>query len=152
MKNNWPEQNPPESAKRKGMKHGLYRLYWKDGGTSLAAVGYNSPGWNWYQPTNWISAEPVFDWRPVAGVELLIHDQEYAAHMEGNLFPQDATIALLRAQVRILAARIDRLGICQLAANNECPRELRGDKDCVAHLIAWSLAQAQKEVSDASKD
>lgn len=33
--------------------HGLYRIYWKDGGTSLAAVGSLHSGTRWLAPTNW---------------------------------------------------------------------------------------------------
>jgi hypothetical protein len=41
--------------------HGLYELTWKDGGTSLAAVGSDAYGRRWYAPTNWITV-PCFDW------------------------------------------------------------------------------------------
>lgn len=36
------------------LKHGLYRVYWKSGPYSLAAIGSNSAGEKWLAPTNWI--------------------------------------------------------------------------------------------------
>jgi hypothetical protein len=35
---------------------GLYRVQWKEGGESLAAVGMNEKGERWIAPTNWIRA------------------------------------------------------------------------------------------------
>lgn len=40
----------------KKLQHGIYRLWWKDGGSSLAAVGVLHDGKRWYAPTNWTSA------------------------------------------------------------------------------------------------
>jgi hypothetical protein len=34
---------------------GLYRVFWKSGGDSLAAIGMNSDGSRWLAPTNWVS-------------------------------------------------------------------------------------------------
>ena len=33
----------------------MNRVFWKDGGSSLAAVGSNSAGLRWLAPINWIS-------------------------------------------------------------------------------------------------
>ena len=44
--------------KRKAVEQlspGLYRLYWKSGGSSLAAVGCDAGGARWMAPINWIS-------------------------------------------------------------------------------------------------
>jgi hypothetical protein len=35
------------------LDHGLYYLYWKSGGFSLAAVGSLHSGDRWYAATNW---------------------------------------------------------------------------------------------------
>ena len=35
------------------LKNGLYRIYWKTGGTSIAAVGITYSGKRWMAPTNW---------------------------------------------------------------------------------------------------
>jgi hypothetical protein len=35
--------------------HGLYRIHWKSGGTSLAAIGSMSNGNRWIAPTNWLA-------------------------------------------------------------------------------------------------
>lgn len=45
-------------------KHGVYRLYWHEGGFSLATVGGDAKGRPWFAPCNWISG-PSFDWGPV---------------------------------------------------------------------------------------
>ncbi len=45
-----PSPMPP-----KDLKLGIYRLHWKSGGTSLAAVGMESDGSYWFAPTNWLS-------------------------------------------------------------------------------------------------
>jgi len=59
--------NPPFNPQN--LTHGLYTIYWMDGGASLAAVGSDSAGRRWYAPTNWISG-PSFNWAPVKRVEL----------------------------------------------------------------------------------
>lgn len=38
---------------------GLYRVYWKSGGSSLAAIGITSSGGRWIAPTNWIDPAPL---------------------------------------------------------------------------------------------
>jgi hypothetical protein len=53
---------------------GLYRLHWKDGGTSLAAIGCEINGGRWLAPTNWVMPVTTADerwWRNVKRVELL---------------------------------------------------------------------------------
>jgi hypothetical protein len=65
---------------------GLYRIFWKSGGSSLAAVGNDYAGKRWFAPVNWIgfkvktyhhgltaqgSTAPDSDWRSVSQVELI---------------------------------------------------------------------------------
>jgi hypothetical protein len=38
-------------------QHGIYRLYWYSGGSSLASVGSCYDGTRWYAPINWISGD-----------------------------------------------------------------------------------------------
>lgn len=47
------------------LDHGLYLLFWKSGGESLAAVGSDSGGRRWFAATNWVSGVPSFDWRRI---------------------------------------------------------------------------------------
>jgi len=52
--------------------HGLYKIYWKTGGQSNAAVGSMPNGDRWIAPTNWIggmgtTARSV--WKGVKSVE-----------------------------------------------------------------------------------
>jgi hypothetical protein len=39
----------------KKLKSGLYRIWWKDDTTSLAAVGRTANGTPWLAPINWIN-------------------------------------------------------------------------------------------------
>lgn len=54
----------------KDLPHGLYILYWKTGGYSLASVGSDASGRRWFAPTNWITV-PGFDWRMVKSTALI---------------------------------------------------------------------------------
>ena len=39
---------------RKKLQPGLYRVYWKSGGYSFAAIGVTTNGDRWLAPTNWV--------------------------------------------------------------------------------------------------
>lgn len=65
---------------QKGLKHGLYRIYWtgvEGGGSSLAAIGYTHDGTNWFACCNWTSpdnSKPIVastDWSKVEWIELI---------------------------------------------------------------------------------
>jgi hypothetical protein len=43
-----------KERKVKQLPLGLYRIYWKDGGSSTAAVGMMEDGSRWLAPTNWV--------------------------------------------------------------------------------------------------
>ena len=62
-----------KKAKVQELKHGLYRVFWDDGGSSLAAVGSMPNGDRWISPTNWVS--PGTDsraiWKGVKKVKLI---------------------------------------------------------------------------------
>jgi hypothetical protein len=49
------------------IQHGLYEIFWKEGGSSLASVGSDRNGKRWYAPINWIVV-PWYDWRCVLRV------------------------------------------------------------------------------------
>ena len=60
------------------LPHGIYRIYWKDGGSSVAAVGSLSDGERWIAPTNWINV-PDYGrgvWRKVKSVHLIATQRE----------------------------------------------------------------------------
>lgn len=65
----------------KGLTHGLYEIYWKSGGSSLAAVGYDTYGNNWYAPCNWISGSTT-DWGMVSAYKLLL-ENDYGRKTKG---------------------------------------------------------------------
>ncbi len=35
------------------LEPGIYEIFWKSGGSSLAAIGSDGNGQNWIAPTNW---------------------------------------------------------------------------------------------------
>lgn len=57
------------------LKNGLYKLHWKEGGYSCAAVGRLHNGRVWFAPANWVSVAPMgiacTNWRLVLRVELV---------------------------------------------------------------------------------
>lgn len=53
------------------LHNGVYRLYWKEGGNSVAAVGKDSAGHMWNAPSNWVSCYLNWDWDEVVEAELI---------------------------------------------------------------------------------
>jgi hypothetical protein len=58
------------------LHHGLYKIYWKTGGTSLAAVGSRPNGDRWIAPCNWVNGVSTTwgernVWREVEKVKLI---------------------------------------------------------------------------------
>ena len=48
------------------LKPGMYRIDWKEGGASLAAVGVTRAGGRWLAPLNWVCpAQDERVWRDV---------------------------------------------------------------------------------------
>lgn len=48
---------------------GLYKLFWKSGGWSLASVGQDESGNKWIAPTNWITPSATDYWTKISRVE-----------------------------------------------------------------------------------
>ena len=48
---------------------GVYRLHWKDGGASVAAVGVTCSGKRWMAPINWVRPGKPKHWQMVKMVE-----------------------------------------------------------------------------------
>ncbi len=59
---------------------GLYRVWWKSGGSSLAAVGNGSDGTRWLAPTNWIEPTTSPDWDEVLKMEPISVDEGSVGH------------------------------------------------------------------------
>lgn len=60
-------------AESENLGMGLYRVFWKTGGMSLAAIGVLPNGDRWLAPVNW--AEPTKSqrvWRSITSV-VLVH-------------------------------------------------------------------------------
>ena len=49
-------------SKSKSVGHGLYRIHWKSGGDSLAAIGVTRDGGRWLAPVNWVSPATSDNW------------------------------------------------------------------------------------------
>lgn len=58
---------------------GLYRVYWKSGGSSLASIGQDRFGCRWIAPCNWLSDDRglvgTLDWEDVKYVRLIKFDK-----------------------------------------------------------------------------
>lgn len=92
-----PPDDVPESAEEKAgaeearrefdaakladlsIAHGLYIIHWREGGTSLAAVGFDADGKKWFAPTNWLTV-PSYDWARVLRLEAVLLERD---HREG---------------------------------------------------------------------
>lgn len=56
----------------KKVAHGLYEIFWKSGGSSLAAVGSNANGYRWVAPTNWIViSDKINVWKNIKYIRLI---------------------------------------------------------------------------------
>lgn len=54
------------------LRLGIYRLYWKSGGHSIAAIGNQKNGERWVAPINWIYPDTEGKcWKQILRVELL---------------------------------------------------------------------------------
>lgn len=53
------------------LENGLYRIYWKDGSSDLAAVGRNGYSEAWMAPINWTDSTCDEAWRDVKKAVLL---------------------------------------------------------------------------------
>ena len=55
--------------------HGVFRLFWKSGGSSVASVGSLHDGTRWFAPSNWVSKTAggitSTDWRKVDSAQLI---------------------------------------------------------------------------------
>ncbi len=64
--------------KQKGLKHGVYKIHWCEGGSSLAAIGNTHDGTNWFSCCNWTHSDNQYplvactEWNMVNKIELLI--------------------------------------------------------------------------------
>lgn len=55
----WTIQCKGRRQIRERVKPGLYRVHWKSGGQSLAAIGCGYNGDNWIAPINWVSTATI---------------------------------------------------------------------------------------------
>lgn len=42
------------------LTHGVYKIKWKSGGSSLASIGYDGTGKNWFAPCNWVNIKKSY--------------------------------------------------------------------------------------------
>lgn len=63
----------------RSLENGLYAVFWKSGGFSLAAVGTCADGSRWLAPTNWVGTTTVErHWRRISHVEKIATLNDYA--------------------------------------------------------------------------
>ena len=60
--------------------HGLYRIFWHSGGSSVAAVGSLYDGTRWVAPTNWTSLD-----NPASTLEKCIKDIKSMEFLLGQM-------------------------------------------------------------------
>lgn len=54
------------------LPHGVYKIYWKSGGSSLASIGSSRNGDRWIAPCNWvIDSVSTNCWDKIKKVKLL---------------------------------------------------------------------------------
>jgi len=75
------EASRPDLAEQmKSRPTGVYRLFWRSSGCSVAAVGMLTDGSRWYSPANWSGADPAgvvsTDWSRVKQADLIESWQE----------------------------------------------------------------------------
>lgn len=70
----------------KKMPHGLYRVYWKEGGYSLASMGSCYDGSRWICPCNWTHSDLSYPkvattmvWRKIERLEEVLVNSNYGA-------------------------------------------------------------------------
>jgi hypothetical protein len=61
--------------------HGCYRIFWKSGGYSIAAVGSLPDGTRWMAPTNWVGFtldkdQMISSWEEVSHVEFIVGKED----------------------------------------------------------------------------
>lgn len=66
------------------LDNGLYEVFWKSGGSSLAAIGCNRSGARWIAPSNWTNiGTAYYHWDWVLRVEKI--DVDYISHKSAAL-------------------------------------------------------------------
>ncbi len=112
----------PWSNYKMDVDNGLYRIWWREGGSSLAAVGRDGHGRCWLAPTNWISV-PTFDWskvmsydpigtatdsfgRPIGDFpdDVPTQDEFHEAHKDAKEYGEEGEYLLVSKQVEAAAA------------------------------------------------
>jgi len=86
---------------------GLYRVYWESGGSSLAAIGFDSKGDRWIAPTNWLSTARMRDlgeFGEIAQLQpLTSFEDEYAQDVDNqqqpDFVPCERTVRYVAAMV-----------------------------------------------------
>lgn len=54
------------------LPHGVYKIYWKGGGSSLASIGSTRNGKRWIAPCNWVNDTVTTDhWDSIKKVKLI---------------------------------------------------------------------------------
>lgn len=62
---------------------GVYHVWWKRGGRSVASIGHNINGDAWIAPANWLSIDVYgLHWKTVERVELIFGASRYRAESE----------------------------------------------------------------------
>lgn len=81
---------------------GVYRIWWKDGGESVASVGQDDAGELWYVPSNWLLNRNYSTFCRVTGVGW-DWDKVKCAKLLMNQKGDDGAIAELRRELCLIS-------------------------------------------------
>ena len=57
------------------LQHGVYRIYWKVGGNSVASIGSDDYGNQWFAPSNWtFNPKRIYDGRVIGPIGTKWHN------------------------------------------------------------------------------
>ncbi len=108
------------------LRHGLYIIHWKSGGSSLASVGSFASGQRWVAPSNWVSfineRQAVDIWETIESVEALY---DRTAPLIRREFPEALFIAQLHGFY--LLCRVEELSMAVERTLPDFKRLFEGD-------------------------
>jgi hypothetical protein len=84
---------------------GLYVVYWRSGGRSLAAVGIGPDGTRWLAPTNWVAPTTSPDWSDVERADLFAVRENGGGDAEITVWPRGVPAPSAPPAVAVGAAR-----------------------------------------------
>ncbi|KFL31720.1 hypothetical protein JP75_06505 [Devosia riboflavina] len=133
---------------------GLYRVHWKSGGTSLAAIGMMSDGNRWIAPTNWLrpcEMPSAGEWAEIDRIEKIEAEQEPVAWQrkhprQGWQFVDAQDIEHYRAHGQEIRPLYLSPSVCEGKVTEEATMDTAPlDRDI---LVWWPIVAIDEETGD----